>query len=73
MEANVELDTTALSALQDVYDELHERGMELWLARVKNDVRMPMMAHGVGKVIGENNMYPTLPTAVAEYRRRFQA
>lgn len=72
MEANVELDTTALGALNDVHDQLRGQGIELWLARVKNDVRTPMMDHGIGKVIGEQHMYPTLPTAIDEFRRRFE-
>ncbi len=68
MEANVELDTTALNVLADLHDSLDDRGIELWLARVKNDVLIPMRDHGAAEVIGENHMYPTLPTAVAAYR-----
>jgi hypothetical protein len=45
--------------------------IELWLARVKNDVLIPMKNHGVAAVIHEENMYPTLPTAVDEYRRQY--
>jgi MFS superfamily sulfate permease-like transporter len=71
MEANVELDTTALNVLQELHGELTTDGIELWLARVKNDVLIPMQDHGVADVIGEENMYPTLPTAVAAYRDRF--
>jgi MFS superfamily sulfate permease-like transporter len=71
MEANVELDTTALNVLEELYDTLKADGIDLWLARVKNDVRMPMEDHGVAKVIGEDNMYPTLSAAVAQYRRQF--
>ncbi len=71
MEANVELDTTALSVLEELHDTLAGDGIDLWLARVKNDVLIPMRDHGVADVIGEDNMYPTLPVAVDEYRRQF--
>ena len=71
MEANVELDTTALNILEQLHDRLAADGIELWLARVKNDVLIPMKNHGVAAVIEEQNMYPTLPTAVDEYRRRY--
>ena len=71
MEANVELDTTALNVLQELHDQLESDEVALWLARVKNDVLIPMQDHGVAAVIGEDNMYPTLPTAVEAYRKRF--
>jgi sulfate permease, SulP family len=71
MEANVELDTTALNILEELHDKLAARDIELWLARVKNDVLIPMKNHGVAAVIDEENMYPTLPTAVDEYRRQY--
>jgi SulP family sulfate permease len=73
MEANVELDTTALNVVQDLHRRLQADGIALWLARVKNDVLIPMRDHGVAGVIGEENMYPTLPTAVEAYKERFAA
>jgi Sulfate permease and related transporters (MFS superfamily) len=71
MEANVELDTTALNVLEQLHDRLAADDIDLWLARVKNDVLIPMKNHGVAAVIDEENMYPTLPTAVDEYRRQY--
>ncbi len=71
MEANVELDSTALEMLKELHDHLAAQGTELWLARVKNDVLQPMRDHGVSELIGEEDMYPTLPTAVAAYGQRF--
>jgi SulP family sulfate permease len=71
MEANVELDTTALNILMELHDRLAADGIDLWLARVKNDVLIPMRKHGVAAVIEEENMYSTLPTAVDEYRRQY--
>jgi sulfate permease, SulP family len=71
MEANVELDTTALNVLEELHDRLAADDIDLWLARVKNDVLIPMKNHGVAAVIHKENMYPTLPTAVDEYRRQY--
>ena len=71
MEANVELDTTALNILKELHDRLAAHDIDLWLARVKNDVLIPMKNHGVAAVIDEENMYPTLPTAVDEYYRQY--
>lgn len=71
MEANVELDTTALTVLEELHDTLDEDGIELWLARVKNDVLIPMRDHGAAAVVGEDNMYPTLSVSIEEYRRQF--
>ncbi|MBK6762800.1 MAG: SulP family inorganic anion transporter [Micrococcales bacterium] len=73
MEANVELDTTALNVLQELHDTLTTDGIELWLARVKNDVLIPMRDHGVAQIVGDDNMYPTLGAAVQAYRKRFLA
>ena len=68
MEANVEVDTTGLDALVELHDELKKRDIVLKLARVKNDLMIPMQRYGVAEVIGEENMYATLPTAVAAFR-----
>ena len=68
VEANVEVDSTGLDALVQLHDELEGRGIVLALARVKNDLMLPMRRYGVADVIGEGNMYATLPTAVEAYR-----
>jgi SulP family sulfate permease len=68
VEANVEVDSTGLDALVALHDELAARGITLALARVKNDLMVPMRRYGVARVIGEENMYATLPTAVAAFR-----
>ncbi|MGD9955882.1 MAG: SulP family inorganic anion transporter [Candidatus Nanopelagicales bacterium] len=67
-EANVEVDSTGLDALAALHDELSARGILFALARVKTDLRLPMERYGVAELIGEENMYATLPTAVAAYR-----
>ena len=73
MEANVELDTTALNVLEELHDTLAADGIDLWLARVKNDVLTPMQDHGVASVVGEDNMYPTMGEAVRRYRQLYLA
>ena len=71
MEANVELDTTALDVMDELHDTLDADGIDLWLARVKNDVLIPLRDHGTADIVGEENMYPTLPVAVDAYRERY--
>ena len=73
VEANVEVDSTGLDALVQLHDELQGRGIVLALARVKNDLMNPMRRYGVADLIGEANMYATLPTAVQAYRDWAQA
>lgn len=68
VEANVEVDSTGLDALVQIHDDLAARGIRLVLARVKNDLRIRMARYGVVDVIGEENLLPTLPTAVEAYR-----
>jgi len=71
MEANVELDTTALNVMDELHDTLARDGIDLWMARVKNDVLIPMRDHGTAALVGEENMYATMGSAVQEYRRRY--
>lgn len=68
VEANVEVDSTGLDALVQLHDDLKARGIRLVLARVKNDLMIPMARYGVAEVIGPDSMFPTLPTAVEAYR-----
>ena len=39
------------------------------MARVKQDLRVELEAAGLIDKIGEDHIYPTLPTAVEAYRR----
>lgn len=66
-EANVHVDITALDALEDVRRELVERGIVVALARVKQELLADLRAHGLAARIGEDRIYPTLPTAVGAY------
>jgi len=68
-EANVEVDYTALEAVEDVRAELARRGIVFALARVKQDLLDDLQAFGLAQKIGEQRIFPTLPTAVAAYRQ----
>jgi high affinity sulfate transporter 1 len=68
-EANVEVDYTALEAVEALRAELARRGIVFALARVKQDLLDDLRAFGLVKTIGEQRIFPTLPTAVAGYRR----
>ncbi len=69
MEASVEVDSTGLDALGEIVTVLRDRGVHVALARVKNDLLIPMRRYGTARLIGETNMYPTLPAAVLAYKR----
>jgi sulfate permease, SulP family len=67
-EANVEVDITALDAVDELRRELTRRGVVLALARVKQDLMDDLRAYGLAESIGADRIFPTLPTAVAAYR-----
>ena len=67
MEANVEVDITALDAVEALRASLAERGIVMALARVKQDLLKELEAYGLVDAIGREHIYPTLPTAVAAY------
>ncbi|MFB7617871.1 SulP family inorganic anion transporter [Kitasatospora sp. NPDC056181] len=69
-EANVEVDITALDSLDALRLELAGRGIVFALARVKQDLRDELDAYGLSASVGEDLIFPTLPTAVAAYRAR---
>ncbi|WP_340383963.1 sulfate permease [Streptomyces sp. SS7] len=68
-EANVEVDITALDAVDELRRELDRRGVVFALARVKQDLRGDLDAYGLTRSVGEELIFPTLPTAVAAYRQ----
>ncbi|WP_354637853.1 SulP family inorganic anion transporter [Kitasatospora camelliae] len=67
-EANVEVDITALDSVDALRRELTDRGIVFALARVKQDLRDDLDAYGLTAAVGEDRIFPTLPTAVAAYR-----
>ncbi len=67
VEANVEVDFTALEAVEAVRTELARQGAVFALARVKQDLLARLTAFGLTDKIGARYLFPTLPTAVQAY------
>jgi len=68
-EANVEIDMTALDAL-DRLRAVEGRRILFAMARVKQDLRDALKAGGLLTKIGDERIFMTLPTAVEAFRRR---
>ena len=69
VEANVEVDFTALEALDAVREEINRHGAVFALARVKQDLLARLQAFGLADKIGKERLFPTLPTAVQAYQQ----
>ncbi|MEU6135072.1 STAS domain-containing protein [Nocardioides sp. NPDC047086] len=69
-EANTEVDVTAVDALETLRAALSERGIVLAIARIKQDLRDSLAPSGILDRIGEDHLFPTLPTAVGAFRER---
>ncbi len=67
-EANVEIDITALDALDALREDLKSRGIVLALARVKQELRDDLANAGFLDRLGPNRVFYTLPTAVEAFR-----
>jgi SulP family sulfate permease len=68
-EANVQVDITAIDALEELRQELTRRGIVFAMARVKQDLRDDLQASGFVERVGEDRIFMTLPTAVQAYVR----
>lgn len=68
VESNVEVDSTAVAALDDLRRQLAERGIVLALARVKTDLAEQLARAGFLQRLGTDRLFPTLPTALEGYR-----
>jgi sulfate permease, SulP family len=68
VEANVEVDFTALEAMDALRREIISRDAVFALARVKQDLLARLRSFGLADTIRAERMYPTLPTAVAAYQ-----
>ncbi|MER6628942.1 sulfate permease [Streptomyces sp. NPDC000987] len=68
-EAIVEVDITALDAVDALRRELARRGVVFALARVKQDLLDDLEAYGLADSVSRDLIFPTLPTAVAAYRK----
>ena len=66
-EAIVEVDITAVDALESLRRKLADDGTVMALARVKQDLRAELEPTGFLDRIGEDRIFPTLPTAVEAF------
>ena len=69
VEANIEIDITAADGLRELARELADSGVHLGLARVKNDLYVPLDRAGVIDAIGKDMLFATLPVAEESYLR----
>ncbi|CUR57098.1 putative sulfate transporter [metagenome] len=67
-EAIGEVDLTGADALETLRAELAAKGIVLALARLKQDPRDALQPSGVLDRIGEDHIFPTLPTALEAFR-----
>jgi sulfate permease, SulP family len=66
-EANVQVDITAIDALEELWQELTRRRIVFAMARVKQELHDDLRAGGLVEQIGEDRIFMTLPTAVQAY------
>jgi hypothetical protein len=69
VEANTEIDITAADGLRELARELADSGVHLGLARVKNDLYVPLDRAGVIDAVGKDMLFATLPVAEESYLR----
>jgi MFS superfamily sulfate permease-like transporter len=69
VEAIIEVDSTAIDALEALRAELTDRGIVFAMARVKQDLRADLRPSGFLDAVGEDRIFMTLPTAVAAYEK----
>ncbi|KRE97492.1 sulfate transporter [Nocardioides sp. Soil774] len=67
-EAIGEVDLTGADALETLRAELADRGVVLALARLKQEPREVLQPSGLLERIGDEHVFPTLPTALEGYR-----
>jgi SulP family sulfate permease len=68
-EAIVEIDITAADVLFQLHDELADRGVSMGLVRVKQDLRAELERAGIVALVGEDMIFPTLPTAALAFEQ----
>jgi SulP family sulfate permease len=68
VEAIVEVDIDAVDVLNDLRRDLAGRGIVFAMARMKQDLRSDLERTDLLEQIGEDHIFPTLPTAVEAFR-----
>lgn len=71
-EANVQVDITAIDALEELRQELDRRGIVFAMARVKQDLHDDLRPMGFLDRVGADRVFMTLPTAVQAYVRWYE-
>jgi MFS superfamily sulfate permease-like transporter len=71
-EANVQVDITAIDALEELRQELGRRGIVFAMARVKQDLHDDLLPSGFLDRVGRDRVFMTLPTAVRAYVRWYE-
>jgi high affinity sulfate transporter 1 len=69
LEGTNALDTTSADSLADLVAALHERGTDIYLARVRFPVRTLLRRSGVMALIGEDHVWHSISQAVRQARR----
>lgn len=70
MEANVEIDITAIDMLSELRAELASKNITFAMARVKQDLYLNLERAGFLEKIRVEYIYPTLHTAIAAFEQR---
>ncbi|WP_448629860.1 STAS domain-containing protein [Cellulomonas soli] len=65
------VDTTAIDELVELDDHLARHGVDLVFAEMKGPVKDRLIRYGVGARFGPDHFFPTVHSAVREYRRRW--
>ncbi|WP_328467673.1 sulfate permease [Actinoplanes sp. NBC_00393] len=63
-----DIDTTAADMLEDLDEELNEKGISLIFAEMKDPVRRKIDRYKLTRTINPEHFYPTIEDAVAAYR-----
>jgi len=71
-EANVQIDITAIDALDELRQRLADRGIIFALARVKHELDRDLERAGLVDRVGRDRIFATLPTAVEAYAQWYQ-
>lgn len=64
----MQVDLTALDAVEQLRSELAAHGIVFAMARIEQDLRDDLDAAGLTDKIGDQHLYPTLPTAIEAFR-----
>lgn len=64
------IDTTAVSKLEEVWEELNKKNIKFLVARCHTSLYTMLRKTGITKMIGEDNFYPTITSAVKAFQTK---